>query len=122
MSRKKYKKRPKKGTKAWIAWRKRVDRRNDLRKWSEDIRARDHHHCAVCGTIYKLQAHHILPRAKYPEFELEMENGITLCAKNHKYDKLSAHGNPIWFADWLHEHKPDQHKWALDKIKEQEND
>ena len=30
-----------------------------------------------------LEAHHIIPKGKYPEFELELENGVTLCGNCH---------------------------------------
>ena len=44
----------------------------------------DHPRCAVCGTTKKVEVHHILPFAMFPDKELEPKNLITLC-ENGKY-------------------------------------
>lgn len=55
------------------------------------IFSRDNYTCQKCNTQYlmqnspfKLHAHHILPRAEYPEFTFEIDNIITLCEECHK--------------------------------------
>ena len=55
-------------------------------KWSKEVKERDKHACRRCdvGVGYALHAHHIKPRAIYPEFALVVENGLTLCAGCHK--------------------------------------
>jgi 5-methylcytosine-specific restriction endonuclease McrA len=38
--------------------------------------------CAACGSVTRLEAHHIQPVHLFPEKELDPENLITLCDKN----------------------------------------
>ena len=47
-----------------------------LDKWRKTVKERDSKVCRKCGFTRKLEAHHIMPRGKYPEFELELENGM----------------------------------------------
>jgi len=58
-----------------------------LSKWSKAVRARDNNTCVICGSQEKLEAHHILPKALYPDSAYMMINGITLCDDCH----LSVH-------------------------------
>jgi 5-methylcytosine-specific restriction endonuclease McrA len=39
--------------------------------------------CINCGSTKQLEAHHILPRAQFPELALAPDNGVTLCKKCH---------------------------------------
>lgn len=39
--------------------------------------------CINCGITKQLEAHHILPRAQFPELALAPDNGVTLCKKCH---------------------------------------
>jgi len=57
-----------------------------LRRWSLLVRLRDDFTCYVCGEKNKrgVHAHHIYPKAIYPERAYNLENGITVCAKHHK--------------------------------------
>jgi hypothetical protein len=66
--------------------------------------------------VLGLNAHHLLPREVYPQFKLEVENGITLCAKHHKCDRFSFHRNPIWAAAWLETNRPEQYAWCLARV------
>jgi transcription elongation factor Elf1 len=53
-------------------------------RWAESVRKRDGHRCRRCGTNREmLHAHHIKPRAMYPELTLDLENGVTLCKSCH---------------------------------------
>ena len=56
--------------------KKGVSKTTLLNKWSKAIRARDGNICCVCGANRYIQAHHILPKKFFPEYMLEMENGI----------------------------------------------
>ena len=58
--------------------------------WSRKIRIRDSRggrgRCVICGghfPIWRLQAHHIRPKALYPELATSMANGVSLCAGCH---------------------------------------
>ena len=59
--------------------------------WSKRVRERAEYRCECCGaesggTFYtRLEAHHILPKAEYPEHELEISNGMCLCHDCHQF-------------------------------------
>lgn len=93
--------------------------------------------CAVCGVgvhrkldkkgrpklnkkgmpiLVPLHAHHLLPKERYPELRCEPMNGICLCPLHHKFDKYSAHRNPIWFVLWLRRHRYQQYLWCKARI------
>ena len=59
----------------------------ELSKWSKAVRARDGHICYMCNREFlgsgELEAHHIMPKSKYPETAYLMWNGITLCDPCH---------------------------------------
>lgn len=58
-----------------------------LSKWSKAVRARDNYNCFMCSKYFdgpgELEAHHIMPKSKYPKICYEMWNGITLCDACH---------------------------------------
>ena len=51
--------------------------------WNEMVKIRDSKVCRKCKRRYNLHAHHILPKAEYPNLETEVSNGITLCGNCH---------------------------------------
>lgn len=53
-----------------------------LRKWSLAIRMRDRI-CFMCNRATWLEAHHIYPKAIYPDLALDLANGISLCKVCH---------------------------------------
>ncbi len=60
--------------------------------WSELIRSVGK--CEICGATEKLQAHHLIDR-EYSQYRLDLDNGICLCAKCHRFDRLCGpHGGP----------------------------
>jgi len=54
----------------------------DLKAWGGVIK-HIWNNCIICGSTEKLEAHHVKPRAQFPELALEIDNGITLCKKCH---------------------------------------
>ncbi len=53
--------------------------------WRNSVYARDGYLCQVCGrNSGKLNAHHHMPFAKYPELRFDVDNGITLGNDCHK--------------------------------------
>lgn len=111
--------------------RERRARRRALSDWAKAVAAAGV--CAVCGrgpgtTVVKrgkrkgkavkvsLQAHHLLPKERYPEFRTEPINGILLCPRHHKYDRYSFHRNPFWSMLWLRRHRPEQYAWCREHV------
>jgi len=71
-----------------------------LALWAKIVKLRDGGKCLHCGSIKFLNSHHLVAKENY-RTRYELDNGVTLCVKCHKYDRRkSAHGNPVWFAFW----------------------
>lgn len=49
---------------------------------------RDGYKCVSCGTNKGLHLHHIKQRSKFPEFEFDLDNCVTLCKECHKKQHL----------------------------------
>jgi 5-methylcytosine-specific restriction endonuclease McrA len=56
----------------------------DLKAWGDVIKF-IFPRCINCGSTKQLEAHHILPRAQFPELALKIDNGVTLCKKCHNW-------------------------------------
>ena len=62
----------------------------------------------------RLEAHHLISRANTATRH-SIENGIGLCSKHHKFcNKLSAHGAPLAFAEWLQSELPETWEWCAE--------
>lgn len=57
-------------------------------RWGKTIKELDGNKCVFCGSIEKIEAHHIQQKAEAEEGATDLENGITLCHKCH----YTAHG------------------------------
>ena len=53
-----------------------------LNAWSSQARAA-HPYCELCLTTDNLEAHHILPKSRYPQHALNLTNAQILCADCH---------------------------------------
>jgi len=84
------------------------------KEWSKKIRLVGR--CDVCSSTKYLNAHHILDKRFYQEYRFEKKNLICLCVRCHKFSKLSAHRNPVWFSKWLKESKPEQYRWVEEHL------
>lgn len=70
-------------------------RKECLALWSKCVRTRDRK-CQVCGSDYRLQAHHIRSVTHHSTM-LDLENGLTLCSRCHFLQKA----NPERFQDMI---------------------
>lgn len=56
----------------------------EYRQWRNTVFERDNRTCQLCRkTNCPIAAHHIHPKARYPDKVLDIDNGITLCDKCH---------------------------------------
>lgn len=93
--------------------KKSTERKRKLQEWSKRNREKQGNRCQICGSQEHLNCHHIIPKEKFPQFQFEDWNACVLCVKHHKFGKYSAHGNPIWFADWLRLKRPEEYEFIL---------
>ena len=78
--------------------------------WSIAVRSDWSGTCAVCN-VRKCEAHHLIPR-QYEATRRDLQNGIALCAKHHKFDPLQApHQNAAGWLIWLESHYPVTYRW-----------
>ena len=86
--------------------------------WATYIKSRDNWSCVICGSQYHPNAHHIVPR-EHKCYKFELDNGITLCTKHHKFSRvISAHNNPLAFFLWLQRYYPSFYSVAVERNKE----
>ncbi|MXV75554.1 hypothetical protein F4Z99_14940 [Candidatus Poribacteria bacterium] len=55
----------------------------EYNQWKNEVKHRDGNACRRCGFENNLHVHHIKPFKKYPEFAVELDNGLTLCGNCH---------------------------------------
>ena len=62
-----------------------------LHTWSRAVKKRDNNKCVRCGSISKLEAHHIKHKKNEPQLAFDVSNGETLCDQCHyrEHGKLS---------------------------------
>jgi len=90
--------------------------KKQFKEWSEQVKQRDGYKCVICGRTEFLHTHHIIPRQN-KFFRFDIDNGLTLCAKHHKYNyEISAHKNPLVFVLWLLEKRRTQLMQLLEKF------
>jgi hypothetical protein len=86
--------------------------------WADKVKARDNFSCQFCGSVYRPCAHHIVPREIKP-YRYDLDNGITLCVKHHKFCRtLSAHNAPLAFFFWLEKYRNPLFWKARERCKE----
>jgi len=89
--------------------------KKELKIWADKVKSY-WQGCAICGETKRLNAHHLIPK-EIKEHRFDIENGIALCPKHHRFSfKLSAHQNPIAFVMWLEENLPEKLKIIKSKI------
>jgi hypothetical protein len=61
--------------------------------WAKRVKERDEYVCQHCyydGLPHEMEAHHIVPKAKFPQYAYDLDNGQTLCKECHR----SVHAGP----------------------------
>ena len=54
-----------------------------INTWSRSIKKLDNKICKNCDSTKNLHAHHIYPKAQFPELAFDLDNGVTLCNDCH---------------------------------------
>lgn len=92
------------------------ERKKELKKldkeWSEKVKEIYEGRCAICKSRVRINAHHIIPK-EFIETRHDVENGIALCPRHHKWGMFSAHRNSIWFLSKIESQKV---KYLTNKI------
>ena len=109
-------KKPKKITKAKLRSMARTANRKALAEWSKEVRNRDGNKCVVCGKTEYIQAHHLIPKERFPQYKFIIDNGLSLCPTCHKYGNFSFHRHPIWSVLWLEKNKLEQYNFVVSLI------
>lgn len=52
-------------------------------EWRKCILERDNYSCRRCGSVEKLEVHHILPFGRFPNARWDIANGVALCRLHH---------------------------------------
>lgn len=89
------------------------------KEWADKVKERDGYKCFVCGKEDKLlNAHHLLPKERYPSLKYDVLNGISLCVRHHKFGKCSPHLDPIPFFEVFRAKKPTIYAYLVNKSSE----
>jgi len=72
--------------------RKKLNKLNqiELNLWAYFVKLRDEC-CKKCGSTAQLHAHHIKPKAIYPEIAFDVNNGVLLCSSCHAIEHANDH-------------------------------
>lgn len=88
-------------------------KKSQLAKWAHQVKEFDGNSCVLCGRSannqykYRLEAHHIKPKSKFPESALDPANGVTLCHKCHMLvENHKRNGGEEYkpFKEWIDTH------------------
>jgi len=108
-------KKEKKVTKASIKRLQKRENNKNVKLWKTAVKDRDKHACVICGSAKLVNAHHIIPY-QILEFRCDIDNGICLCPKHHKFSfKFSAHKNSFAFLIWFCYNRIEQYNRLFDK-------
>ena len=85
--------------------------------WSELIKKRAKEMCEMCGKSTMLNSHHIISRSNL-NLRWDLHNGVCLCVSCHSLSNHSAHKDPLGFAEWVRQHRPDDYNYLMVKRNE----
>ena len=92
------------------------DKKRRDTEWANKVKDLDGWTCCICGAKFRVFAHHIINRENLM-YKYDIDNGITLCLKHHKFDRtISAHNAPFAFLLWLKKYKFHKYDLARERI------
>jgi len=108
-------------TKAYAKKQAKKQAKKDDEEWKLKVKERDNWTSQIGGKYLKdnphnCHAHHILDKKNFPQYALDIDNGITLSYREHKVGPKSPHMNAVFFAEWLRINKPKQWEYVKSKI------
>ena len=113
-------------SKSYAKKQKKKELNKQDKEWKEKVKLKDNYKCAICGKESEkgrgkaLHVHHIIPR-EIKELRHDPKNGITLCARHHKYNyALSAHKNSLSFFIWMEKNRIEQLEYLKKIIEDME--
>jgi 5-methylcytosine-specific restriction endonuclease McrA len=59
----------------------------EYKKWRKNVFEKDKYACVFCGSKENIEAHHFFRFSYFPNFRLNVWNGLTLCHKCHQTTK-----------------------------------
>ena len=77
--------------------------------WGKLIHSIFRHRCAMCGSTYMLEAHHIAGRRSLA-VRYAIKLGILLCQYCHKEAPNAPHKHPTAFFKWLRRNYPERYE------------
>jgi predicted restriction endonuclease len=84
--------------------------------WAKAVKDRDGWQCVICGSMVRLNAHHLIVRENH-ETKLDIRNGLSLCPKHHFFCRqISAHNNPIGLFFWLEKNRPETLQYLREEM------
>lgn len=103
-----------KKTKTYVKKQLKKQNKQKMLDWSTKIKELQPT-CIICGSNKYLHTHHIIPR-EILKTRYEILNGVTLCAKHHKFGLYSAHRNPVWFLYKLRLKQPQSYEFVFNTV------
>ena len=65
--------------------------------WAIRVKERDNYICQHChydGLPHEMDAHHIIPKSKFPQYAYDISNGQTLCRECHRIEHFKKPNYP----------------------------
>jgi len=79
--------------KSFFSWFETEPETMEIRNWRKVRKAfiAEYNCCAICGSTENLTVHHLLDKSRYPKYQFEWNNLITLCNGSNKIKGLKCH-------------------------------
>ena len=101
-------------TKAYKTKQLKKERKQKDKEWATIVKKLQPT-CLICNSTINLNSHHIISR-EIERTRFNILNGVTLCAKHHKWGIFSAHRNPAWFLYKLMKKQRESYEFVFNTI------